>query len=74
MSTDSFPELRLGGDGLAVLEGIGVVVALYDQFTDTLQVVTNFRQRAFSGLGQGNTIVGITHGLVQASNLGGHTF
>jgi len=44
---------------------------LDNQFTDTLQVVIDFVQRAFRRLGDGNPIVGIAGGLCQALDVGG---
>jgi hypothetical protein len=44
---------------------------LDNQFTDTLQVVIDFVQRAFRRLGDGNPIVGVAGGLCQTLDVGG---
>src|SRR5690606_29242792 len=51
----------------------GGVGRLYRQFADTLQVVVHGTQCAFSGLGQGDTVTGVTHGYVQTFDLRGET-
>src|SRR5690606_24136073 len=44
---------------------IGAVSSLNSQFSNALQVVVDFVQRAFSRLGDGDTIVGVTASLRQ---------
>src|SRR5690606_2390923 len=59
----------LGLQGFTVNIRVSGVSRLHCQFTDTLQVVVHGTQRAFSGLGQSNTVTGVTHSNVQTFDL-----
>lgn len=64
---------NFGGDGTAVDGAIGITRSLHGELTDALQVVVDLVQAAFHGLDKGDTVVGVTTGLVHASDLAGHT-
>ena len=57
-------------NGLAV----GAVGGLHSQFPHPLQVVGDGAQCAFSGLGQGDGVIGIADGHIHATRLGVHAF
>src|SRR5690606_11826127 len=52
-----------------VYVGVSGVGRLYRQFADTLQVVVHGTQCAFGGLGQSNTVTGVTYGYVKTFDL-----
>ncbi|MCY1367577.1 hypothetical protein D9M69_545200 [compost metagenome] len=59
------------GSGL-VSSAVGAVTCFNSQFTHTLQNVGRSLQRAFSGLGNGDTVVGVLHCLIATTNLRSH--
>jgi hypothetical protein len=60
-------------DGVDIGGGVGAVLRLHRQVANALQVVVDFAQRAFRGLGQGYPVVGVTGGDGQAVDVGGKT-
>jgi hypothetical protein len=52
-------------DGVDVGTGVGTVLSLNCQLTDTLQVVVDFVQRTFGSLSNRNTVVRVTRSLSQ---------
>jgi hypothetical protein len=56
----------------AIRSAVGCVGRLHSQFTHALQHVAHFAQRAFSGLRQGNAVVGVAGCHIQAFDLGVH--
>ena len=58
-------------DGVEVRLGVGTSRRLNRQLTNTLQVIVDFRQRTFSGLRDGDTIVGVTGRLSQTFDVRG---
>src|SRR5690606_6753214 len=59
-------------DRIAVGSAVRIVGGLHGQFTNALQVVIDFVQVAFGGLGQRDAVVGVAGGLRHAADLGGH--
>src|SRR5690606_18221720 len=59
-------------DRLAVSGLVGIVSSLNGQLADTLQVVVDFVQVAFSRLSQRDAVVGVAGSLGQAADLSGH--
>src|SRR5690554_2677571 len=57
----------------ALLVAVGTVGSLQGQVTHTLHDVGGFLHRAFSSLGDGNTVVGVLDGNVQTIDLAGQT-
>src|SRR4029450_11419553 len=53
----------------AVRRAVRAVGSLHRELADTLQVVGDFRQRAFTGLRERNAVVGIAGSLVEAADL-----
>src|SRR5690606_15266436 len=56
--------------GFQIGRGVRTVSSLHAQFTDTLQVVVDFVQRAFGRLSDRDTVVGVTGSLCQALDVG----
>ena len=64
--------VHFGLQGGAVRGAVGIVGRLHGQLTHALQDVGGLLHRAFRGLGQRDAVVGVTGGLVEAADLGGH--
>src|SRR5690606_37670558 len=64
---------ELGLHGLALVGAVGTVGGLQGQLTHALQDAGGFAHGRFGGLRDGDTVVGVLHGNVQAVDLAGQT-